>query len=172
MVKRACIELMVGIRACAEMSGIILDQEDDAFFTNLFYSTSVIKIKKILQDSIIQLIFKLKEKRSNLVSKMVEDSKTYIEMHLAEENLNLTTVSEAVGLSSVYFCSLFKKETGFTFVSFLNQARVEKAKKLLSSTNMKVYEVSEAVGYTNPKYFFLIFKKITGQKPKEFSKGI
>ena len=172
LIKRGCIELMVAVRACAETVGISLGHEDDEFFTHLFFATSMIKTQKLLLDSILRLISALQEKRSTRVSKMVEDAKTYIERHLTDENLNLTTVSEAVGLSSVYFCSLFKKETRITFVDYLNQARVEQAKKLLCSTNMKIYEVSEAVGYTNSKYFFQIFKKITGKKPKEFSKGL
>jgi len=77
-------------------------------------------------------------------------------------------VSESIGLSSVYFCSLFKREVGLSFTGYLNQVRVEEAKKLLSTTNMRVYEVAAAVGYLNPKYFFQVFRRITNKRPKEF----
>ncbi len=171
LIRRACIELMVGIRSCAELSGIPLSKEDDDFFTDLFYSNSIVRTKQLLLKRIMRLNLLLQEKRSSRISRTIQEARRFIEEHLTEADLNLTKVSEAAGLSPVYFCSLFKKETGIAFVDYLNQIRVEKAKALLASTPMKIYEVSEAVGYSNPKYFFQIFKKITGQKPREYSKS-
>ena len=70
-----------------------------------------------------------------------------------QEDMNLMRVAEHVNLSPSYVSQLFKKNDNCTFTEYLNTVRIENAKKLLSTTHMRVYEVAEAVGYQNPKYF-------------------
>lgn len=65
--------------------------------------------------------------------RVIEKAKQYIKEHYKEEQLNLSQVSEAIGLSAVYFCSLFKEETGHTFVEYLNMVRIEQAKIMLKA---------------------------------------
>ena len=54
------------------------------------------------------------------------------------------------------------------FVDYLNEVRIEKSKELLKDSNRKMYQISKAVGYDNPKYFFRIFKKKTGMTPEQY----
>lgn len=61
-----------------------------------------------------------------------------------------------------------KNETGETFVNILNKIRIQRALALIQSGNYKVYEVAEAVGFSNYAYFYQIFKKITGRAPTEY----
>jgi two-component system response regulator YesN len=58
------------------------------------------------------------------------------------------------------------------FTDWLNRLRVDKAKNLLTQTNLKTYEIAEKVGYRDYKYFSMVFKKITGSPPQEFKRGI
>ena len=60
-----------------------------------------------------------------------------------------------------------------TFTDYLNSVRVERAKKLLQDqkTPMKMYEISEQVGYSNPKYFYQMFRRLTGQSPKQYAQS-
>ena len=99
-------------------------------------------------------------------------AKEYICAHLSDPSLNLEAVSRYVGLSRVYFCKLFHQMEGVSFNVYLKQQRLEKAKQLLLTTNMKVFEVSNAVGFSHAKYFGSVFKEAVGQTPVEFQKCV
>lgn len=66
--------------------------------------------------------------------------------------------------------SLFRKRTGVKYVSYLNSIRIEQAKKLLETTDRKLYQIAKAVGYENNKYFFRVFKKAEGVTPEQYRK--
>lgn len=91
--------------------------------------------------------------------------------HLQEhyqEPLSLKRLSEMVFLSPNYICSLFKEETGQTISDYLTRLRIDRAKRLLSEHGIKVYEVANAVGYTDSRYFNKVFKKYTGMNLSEY----
>ncbi|MBO9605793.1 MAG: response regulator transcription factor [Paenibacillaceae bacterium] len=93
----------------------------------------------------------------------------YMEEHYAEP-LSLQQVASHIHLNATYFSHLFKKETGRSFVTYLVDLRMEKAKKLLSNTDLNVTEVSGLIGYDLPNYFAKLFKQSTGLSPKEYRK--
>lgn len=111
----------------------------------------------------------IKEKRDLKISRAVIRAIEYIRANYSNEDLSLGMVSEFVGLSENRFSTLFAKETNKTFVEYLTTKRIEKAKDLLSSTSLKVYEIAEKVGYSNAEYFSRIFKKITGKSPNSYN---
>ncbi len=76
----------------------------------------------------------------------------YIDGHL-EQKLSLQSVSGRVGLSPNYFSSLFKKEMDISFVDYVTQKRVERAKEMLMNTDLKTWEVAERTGFVNGSYF-------------------
>lgn len=86
-----------------------------------------------------------------------------------KEQLTLGMVSEYVGLSETYFSKLFTKRMGKSFIDYLTGLRIEKAKKLLESTNLKIYEISEKVGFLSVEHFSRVFKKATGQSPNSYN---
>lgn len=92
----------------------------------------------------------------------------YIEKNYGDSSLNLKKCGEEMFLSPNYISSILKKETGRTFVEYLNEVRIARAKELLMEPESKVYEVSAMVGFTHPTYFSSVFKKATGLSPKEF----
>ena len=114
------------------------------------------------------LLEEFSRKRSKNKNQLIGHSKAYIDQHLSDMHMNLDKVSRHIGLSSVYFCKLFHKEAGISFNDYLNTARVEKAKELLLQTPLKVYEVGEAVGYSNVQYFNYVFKRFSGFTPLEY----
>lgn len=79
--------------------------------------------------------------------------------------LPLKLVSDYVYLNPDYFSRLFKKETGENFVSYVENEKMKKAASLLRETDMKVYEVAQALGYKNVSYFSALFKKKFGVNP-------
>ena len=105
---------------------------------------------------------------SNNNHHLIEMAKAYIDENLQDSNLCLETVSEAIGLSKSYFCDLFHKTESVSFSNYLKNLRIEKSKELLQNTNLKIFEVSDAVGFSNVKYFCFVFKKAVGKTPSEF----
>lgn len=93
--------------------------------------------------------------------------KNYIREHLKEE-LSVEDMADMVSMSKSYFSHLFKRETGKSFVDYLNQARLEQAQKLLLGTSMRISEIAELCGYQNMNYFGILFKRVTGRSPGEF----
>ncbi|MCR5218180.1 response regulator [Treponema sp.] len=88
------------------------------------------------------------------------------------EDLKLESLGQLFYCNSAYLGKKFKEQTGVQFNNFLDQIRIEEAKKKLTETNLKVYQISKMVGYTNTDYFFMKFKKHTGLTPKEFKAGV
>ncbi|SFL25553.1 two-component system, response regulator YesN [Paenibacillus sp. 1_12] len=93
----------------------------------------------------------------------------YMEEHYSE-SLPLQQVASHVHLNASYFSHLFKKETGRSFIDYLIELRMEKAKQLLSNTDMKITEISGRIGYDLPNYFAKLFKQATGLSPKDYRK--
>lgn len=105
------------------------------------------------------------------VSSEIKKAVLYIQKHYAEQ-ITLKSLSDYVGLSENYFSNLFKAETGENVTFFINKVRIENAKRLMFSTNKKMYEISQLVGYQNPTYFSTMFKKITSYSISEYKKTL
>ncbi len=96
----------------------------------------------------------------------------YMEKNYSNVNMSLNMVCAHLCVSTSYFSTIFKSATGETFVEALTRIRMEKAKRLLETSNMKSYEVALAVGYNDPHYFSSIFKKHIGMTPTEYAKQL
>lgn len=101
-------------------------------------------------------------------AEIIEKIKSIIDRHYGDEKLSLNIIADEVFLSANYISSLFKKQEQITISDYIMQVRISKAKKLLSSTNYKTYEVANMVGYTNSQYFSVLFKRVTGYSPTEY----
>lgn len=85
-----------------------------------------------------------------------------------KEDISLNTVAASVNISPTYFSAIFSQETGQTFIEYLTQTRMNKAKELLMCSNMKTAEIGYEVGYKDSHYFSYIFKKTQQCTPKEY----
>jgi two-component system, response regulator YesN len=99
---------------------------------------------------------------------IIHQAKFYIDTHFSDPDLSLTEVASKVNLSPNHFSSVFSQDTGETFREYLGRVRIEQAKELLRTTNMKCAEVAYKSGYNDPHYFSYIFKKNTGLSPNRF----
>lgn len=90
--------------------------------------------------------------------------------HNYADDLTLESISPLFGYNSAYLGKIFTKKTGVTFNSYLDSIRITQAKKLLTTENLKVYEVATRVGYSNVDYFHIKFKKYVGMSPAVFKK--
>lgn len=98
-------------------------------------------------------------------------AKRFLSDNYANPELTLKSVADYVGLNEKYFSSRFTKEAGTTFSAYLTDLRMQKAKKLMLSTDLRMYEISERVGYHNVEHFNRMFKKSFGISPGDFRKN-
>ncbi len=109
-----------------------------------------------------------KQKRHD-ENRPIRMAKQYIGEHYAEP-LTLEQVSAVAGLSPAYLSTVFKKDTGMTFLEYLSKVRMDMAKQLLKTTSCTVADICEKVGYSDVRYFTKSFTKYAGLKPNEYRK--
>jgi YesN/AraC family two-component response regulator len=79
-------------------------------------------------------------------------------------------LAEQVNLSSSHARKVFKEQTGTTISQYITNVRFEKAQEMLLHSDEPANKIGEAVGFANPNYFYLSFKKYTGKTPASFRK--
>ena len=94
-----------------------------------------------------------------------------IHERLADSELSLKNLAFQLGFSPSYLSVLIKKELGLPFQDYLIQERMKKAKLLLLTTDLKIYEIAEQVGFEDMNYFSQRFKQVVGLTPRQFKKG-
>lgn len=100
---------------------------------------------------------------------MVMNAISYIRTHYKEE-IALSDVARICRVTPEYLSRIFYRETGINFSPFLQNFRISLAKRMLATEDCKVYEVAEAVGFKDQKYFVKVFKKLCGTTPSEYRK--
>ena len=97
-----------------------------------------------------------------------ENTLLYLKTHVCDTNLTIHGLCSAHGISRTYFNKLFKEHFGITPTEYINCERIKKAKYLLLTGSYLNEEISSLCGFNDVKYFYVIFKKITGMTTKEF----
>jgi len=125
-----------------------------------------------INDYIKQIVFNLFDKLNSTVNvkrnRVIIKALKFINKNYSNKELSLAKVSEYVELSTCHLSTLFTKEVEISFKDYLTRVRIEKAKELINSTNLKMYEISDQVGYANVEHFSRVFKKATGICPNQF----
>ena len=88
-----------------------------------------------------------------------------------QTGITLNEIADKLDITPEYLGSQFHKEVGVNFSTYIRDFRISKAKELLIGTPLKLYEIAEQVGYTDPKYFSRVFKECTGQLPADYRKA-
>lgn len=92
----------------------------------------------------------------------------YIQSNYFDRKLSVKSIADEMHFSVSYLCTFFKKSTGKTINDYITETRIEKAKDMLRNKEIKLYEITEKVGYDNANYFTKIFKKHEKYTPSEF----
>lgn len=121
-----------------------------------------------LTDHFLKIRQMLGQHRSDTAGKSVYLAKEYIAEHYQDSELSVERLCEVLHLSPAYFSTLFKKETGMSFINYLTQTRMEKAAELLRVTDEKTYAIAEKTGYPDANYFSYVFKRHFGLTPSKF----
>jgi len=105
---------------------------------------------------------------SNRYGTVVDQVKKYIDEHYEEEELSLNLLASYVNFSPNHLSMIFSQQTGQTFIKYLTDYRMNKAKELLRGTGKRSSEISLEVGYKDPHYFSYLFKKTQGMTPTQY----
>lgn len=110
------------------------------------------------------------KKTDKRYSHLIQSAIYFIHEHY-NEPISLSTAAEKLSITPQYLSKLFMQETSQTFIDYLTHIRMEKAKSMLTNTNLQINLISNRVGYPDPKYFCTIFKKNTGLTPNQYRKS-
>ena len=105
----------------------------------------------------------------NFYPDLVELIKRYLERNIGKR-LTLDDVSKKFNYSRSFICKIFKEETGESLITYFNRIKIEEAMRLLRETDRRASEISELLGFSEPKYFGAIFKKQVGISPASYRK--
>ena len=121
-----------------------------------------------LYDISIKMQQLIVSERQSSTRSFVDKAEDYVKDNYADKELTIESICNYLGVSSAYFSTVFKKETGKTFINYLTEIRMKKAVELLIDQNEKTYIIAEKTGYADPNYFSYVFKKQYGMSPSKY----
>lgn len=136
--------------------------------------TAIYKLRKV-EEKLLRIIDKLVSEREQFSRRytevIVESAKAHMAWEYSDTELSIGKIAKEIGVTPNYLSRIFKDVTKESCIEFLTRLRLEEAKRLLSQSSMKSYEIAERTGYNNPNYFSALFKSMRGARPKIFVKG-
>lgn len=119
----------------------------------------------MIRTLLIQILMFSQEREPTNIDRVIQ----YLSAHAAEK-ITLDELANLCFISKSYLAKQFKQKTGQTIIGYLNSIRIDAAKMMLITTSKTVEEIAYSLGFNSPKYFFRIFKSITGITPASFCK--
>lgn len=142
--------------------------EDEDVYTQALQLESTEALGKWLSDNCLKMQCQVLCERQDTTKSFVTRAMEYVKEHYADQDLSIETICGHLNVSAAYFSTVFKKETGKTFINYLTDYRMEIAVELLMTQNEKTYIIAEKVGYSDPNYFSYVFKKQFGMSPSKY----
>ncbi|MFQ8878140.1 MAG: helix-turn-helix transcriptional regulator [Roseburia hominis] len=137
-------------------------------YTRAMQLESTDALREWLCENCLKLQKQVQNERQDTTKSFVSKAIDYVKEHYADTDLGIETICGYLNVSAAYFSTVFKKETGKTFINYLTDYRMEEAVELLLTQNEKTYVIAEKVGYTDPNYFSYVFKKQFGMSPSKY----
>ncbi|MCK9479137.1 MAG: response regulator [Firmicutes bacterium] len=134
-------------------------------------SETIDELQALVTNCFILVCASLTAKTKSKSSGLIEEIKSIIQKKYFED-ITINDIASEVFLTPNYLCVLFKRATGMTINKYLNQVRIEAAKKLMQDRNNKAYDIGYIVGYSDASYFTKQFKNYTGLTPKQYRNAI
>lgn len=149
-----------------------IDVEDYMGDMRKLYNTLLDFEMDMLQKWLIHISLSFRERlisaRNRSAKSFIFKAKEYIHDNYSNEELSLDNMCKILGVSNSYFSTIFKKETGNSFIGYLTEYRMEQAARQLIETDEKSYVIANNVGYTDPNYFSYVFKRKFGVSPSKY----
>ncbi|HJB17077.1 MAG TPA: response regulator [Candidatus Blautia excrementipullorum] len=173
---RACMYLQQIVRTMDRVcEDVALDMKKilsgrDELLHQVTEQKSFDKACGIVREYVLKIFKMLTDMNSSSGQRQARLAMDYIQKNYMDPDLSLNDICSYLNISTSYFSTIFKEMTGETFTEVLIRTRMEKAKELLENTTMKNYEIAEKVGFSDPHYFGISFKKMTGTTPTEYAR--
>ena len=173
---QACVCLQMILRHAGSCWEALSSENEDLFHKREILMGRVTEQKtfkeafKMAEDYVHEVFERCSSLNSSSGQKQAVLAMEYIRQHYNEPELGLNDICSYLNIGTSYFSTIFKEATGGTFLEFLSKTRMEKAKELLEQTALKNYEIAEKVGFSDPHYFGISFKKMTGKTPTEYAR--
>lgn len=165
------MELITEIFRFAGNNQINLDAifgEDCDIYNQVLQLESTGALREWLEESCMKMQRKVLHERQDTTKSFVTKAMEYVKEHYSDQDLSIEMICGYLSVSAAYFSTVFKKETGKTFINYLTDYRMDKALGLLMEKNEKTYIIAEKVGYSDPNYFSYAFKKQFGMSPSKY----
>lgn len=130
------------------------------------------ELNRRFDDAFAAVVRYNQEQRKNRLDGIAAQAAQMIAEEYEDQNLSPASIADRLNMSSAYLGRLFHESLGISMSQYINQTRVEKAEELLKSTALPVENIAEKVGFSNPKYFYVVFKNICGKTPLQYRKSI
>ncbi|MDR6881863.1 response regulator [Bacillus sp. 3255] len=143
-------------------------REVEVFTIHVQDKESVLKYFYGLLENWFRNVEKSPDSNKQLIIKKVQE---YVQKNYMND-ITLSQIAEIADLSVSRFCVIFKQQYHDSFVNYVNQVRIDKAKQLLLETDLKIYEVADMVGFSTLPYFNRLFKSVTGHSPNEYKRSL
>ncbi|MCA5962649.1 AraC family transcriptional regulator [Blautia sp. RD014234] len=144
-------------------------EEYDRFTAKIRAQSTFRELKKLVCTYLGKLIGENAFNGTDSERETITLVKNYIQEHYAED-IGLGSMAKMVYMNPYYFSTFFKKETGQNFKNYLVEVRMREAMKLLMASDMKTYELAEAVGYHDVRTFTDKFREVFGDSPSAYKK--
>lgn len=161
---------VIGTANLIKEKEVIIVEEEKTFLNRIYDYEHLTDMAADVTAICVHISKLLGEQRDSYGKKQALMALDYIKENYMNSEVNLNSVCSHLAISTSYFSTLFKSCTGETFIESLTKKRMEEAKKLLENTSMKTYEVAREVGFSDPHYFSIAFKKATGRTPTEYAR--
>lgn len=123
-------------------------------------------------EKIISQAIALRDQNSgNKNRSILKTAVDFIDSHYTEEDMSLNKAANAANVSANHFSALFSQNMGQTFIEYLTNLRMNKAKEYLRCTSMRSSEIAGEIGYKDAHYFSYLFKKTQGMTPSDYRKA-
>ena len=143
------------------------DTEDVLSESSKSLENAIEYAKKIISQAIA-----LRDQNSgNKNRSILKTAVDFIDSHYMEEDMSLNKAANAANVSANHFSALFSQNMGQTFIEYLTNLRMNKAKEYLRCTSMRSSEIAGEIGYKDAHYFSYLFKKTQGMTPSDYRKA-
>ena len=165
------MELVTHLIKMIRRSGVGMEEVFGAGFSLPIQKSELPRLEELedwCAERYLRLRTLIRRRQTDSAGQTVETAKEYIRQHYAESDLSVEKLCAYLHLSSTYFSTLFKRETGTSFTAYVTTVRMEAAAEAIRGTEEKTYLIAQRCGYEDPNYFSYVFKRHFGVTPTKY----